>query len=460
MAEKFELDIERLKSGFSFKVDGGLTHTHCKRFKLFPFSTKDKDLSIDKSGISGTFSRKLCNQKLTNAFDVKTFLEAVECQVSEFEGANAKEILKDIVKSTLIQDNGLVNFNIRTLNYLPSNMHSEKIGEFLCSILVTERLRKLALEHYDHNVDNMLYQLVLNALPELKQDRNNTDVFKSNLEFVKELFEQDFKFLITHEELYKDTIGRVLEYYFMFYSIQMALKLNKFEKADLLIPDKVYFTVSWESLSKTRKAYKYGLENLKAPIATLFSHAITLEMLNYHNLESQLNYVDLAALFNGQETNQASESIKELICEYTKQLKDVRWHDFKYIGGTYESEDIEKVHELFERVQYQFTTTTRNRASEAYRNWLLKYIQQSFCKKRGPLGYTLSLDEDDIILLIKLCIKKEPKMKLSNLFAEFEKRGISFDRDTQNKVIQLFEKLNILEKKSDSGDAQYVRSIL
>ncbi|QWQ96652.1 DNA phosphorothioation-dependent restriction protein DptG [Clostridioides difficile] len=35
-----------------------------------------------------------------------------------------------------------------------------------------------------------------------------------------------------------------------------------------------------------------------------------------------------------------------------------------------------------------------------------------------------------------------------------------FDRDSQSKVVELFEKLNIIEKKSDSGDAQYVRSIL
>ena len=49
---------------------------------------------------------------------------------------------------------------------------------------------------------------------------------------------------------------------------------------------------------------------------------------------------------------------------------------------------------------------------------------------------------------------------MGTLFEEFEKRGISFDRDSKAKIIQLYEKLNLLEKKSDSGDAQYVRSIL
>ncbi|WP_010250378.1 DNA phosphorothioation-dependent restriction protein DptG, partial [Acetivibrio cellulolyticus] len=33
-------------------------------------------------------------------------------------------------------------------------------------------------------------------------------------------------------------------------------------------------------------------------------------------------------------------------------------------------------------------------------------------------------------------------------------------RDSKYKIIEIYEKLNILEKKSDSGDAQYVKSIL
>ena len=70
------------------------------------------------------------------------------------------------------------------------------------------------------------------------------------------------------------------------------------------------------------------------------------------------------------------------------------------------------------------------------------------------------MTEDDIILMTKICIKDRGKLKLNNLFEEFEKIGLSFDRDSKMKIIQLYEKLNLLEKKSDSGDAQYVRSVL
>ena len=62
--------------------------------------------------------------------------------------------------------------------------------------------------------------------------------------------------------------------------------------------------------------------------------------------------------------------------------------------------------------------------------------------------------------MTKICINDNNKLKLSVLFDEFEKRGIFFDRDSKIKIVQLYEKLNLLEKKSDSGDAQYVRSVL
>ena len=70
------------------------------------------------------------------------------------------------------------------------------------------------------------------------------------------------------------------------------------------------------------------------------------------------------------------------------------------------------------------------------------------------------MTEDDIILITKICINNKGRMKLNKLFDEFELRGIFFDRNSKAKIVLLYEKLNLLEKKSDSGDAQYVRSVL
>ncbi|WP_144029313.1 DNA phosphorothioation-dependent restriction protein DptG, partial [Paenibacillus campinasensis] len=65
-----------------------------------------------------------------------------------------------------------------------------------------------------------------------------------------------------------------------------------------------------------------------------------------------------------------------------------------------------------------------------------------------------------LLFLTKIMIKDETKIRLKKLFEEFGLRGIIFDRDTQTAIIEYFEKLNLLEKKSDSGDAIYVKAFL
>ena len=51
-------------------------------------------------------------------------------------------------------------------------------------------------------------------------------------------------------------------------------------------------------------------------------------------------------------------------------------------------------------------------------------------------------------------------MLLKDVFNELQQRGVYFDRLSRERVIRLFERVNVLEKLSDSGDAQYVKGIL
>ena len=46
------------------------------------------------------------------------------------------------------------------------------------------------------------------------------------------------------------------------------------------------------------------------------------------------------------------------------------------------------------------------------------------------------------------------------LFKEYEKRGIYLDGTSKEYLQEFFTKLNLIDKKSDSGDAQYVKRIL
>lgn len=457
--KSYNLDFEKIETTFKFK-DSGLTHSQGNQFKLLPYAANEKTLVSNFNGVVGAFSRIICNKELKSEFNFTEFIEDVVDEIGEFEGPDSKEVFKDMVRTMFIDKENLVDFDIKTINYIGSTNSDEKVAKFLYLIFFDEELRPLVLQHYDRNVENILYKLVLNALPELKEKEYLTDKFRCYLPFIKELFVKDFKFLIENEELYKNSLKRVLEYYYMFYVSQLAMKLSKFEKADLTKPDTVYYTLSWERTSDTRTAYKFGWELLKNNVDSLFSHAITLEFLNHHGLNEQLEYVELFNLFNSVDENEASDQIEHLYQEYTKRITDKDWSNFREKGRDSGNIAFNKVYKLFEAIEYQFNKSSRSRANEAYRNWFIKFVHENFGKKRGRYGYNLNLAEEDIILMTKICINDNSKLKLSLLFDEFEKRGIFFDRDSKVKIIQLYEKLNLLEKKSDSGDAQYVKSVL
>ena len=64
-----------------------------------------------------------------------------------------------------------------------------------------------------------------------------------------------------------------------------------------------------------------------------------------------------------------------------------------------------------------------------------------------------------LLTITALCVRNE-KIKVKHLFEKFQERGIYFDTESKNEVVNFLTKLNLIDKKSDSGDAQYVRPIL
>lgn len=455
----YKLDLDEISIAFKF-TDKGLTHKQGGRYKLLPYAANEKTLVSEFSGVVGAFSRMISNKELKGEFNAEELVDEVAEQIGEYEGNSSKEVFKDIVRTMFIDGNNLVDFDIKTINYISSTTADEKIAKFLFSTLYDKSLSEEVSKHYDNEVDNVLYKLVLKALPELKNKEFSIGEYNCYLPFVREMFLKDLKFILSNEDLYKNSLKRFLEYYYMFYVSQLSMKLKNFEKADITVPDKLYYTLSWESTSKNRTAYQFGWEKIKGSVNSLFSHAITLELLNYHNLDRQLGYIELADIFSKNDKCDIENEILSVFDIYTNQIKDKKWSDFKEIYRETEVNGFNYVYKLFDAIEYQFVKSSRTRAYEAYRNWFVRFVYDNFAKRRGQLGYNLNMTEDDIILMTKICINNNERMRLNKLFDEFELRGIFFDRDSKTKIVQLYEKLNLLEKKSDSGDAQYVRSVL
>jgi len=458
---EYRINIEEIKKSFTFK-EGSLKHSQGNKFKMLPYLANEAKLVSKFDGVIGAFSRRISNKVLTEEFNSEKFIETILDKVEEYGNEKNRNTLKDIVKTIFIKDGNLVDFNIKTINYITSSNADEKIAQFLYSLFFNGDLKFIALKNYNICAENILNDLALKTLPELKEREYNFDNYMCYIPFVRDLFIKDFKFIISNEELYKNSLQRFLEYYYMFYVSQLSLKLSKFEKADLSKVESLYYTLNWESTSQNRMAYKFGWEKLRHSVDSLFSHAITLELLNHHGLNEQLGYVELFNIFEDMDTELIYLDIKSVYDNYISHIKDKSWNEFENVFKDIETGNkaFNQVYKLFSAVEYQFDKSSRTRAYESYRNWYVRFVQENFSKKRGRLGHNLNLTEEDIILITKICINDNKRLKLNLLFEEFEKRGIFFDRDSKTEIVQLYEKLNLLEKKSDSGDAQYVRSIL
>lgn len=458
---QYEIQINRIKKKY-ITQKGTIQHNTGSFFKLFPYVTTKNKQMTEFNGVIGAFSRIICGKELKSEINVNELMENIVDIVSEFDEPTSKESFRDIISNMFIVNNGsLINFNLKTINYIASSDDDINFAEFLYSTLFDEELKNIVQEHYNKKEKNILNKLVINALPDLKDKDYNNEKYKCYLPFIKEIFKKDFTFLIQHEDLYKNSLKRFLEYYYMFYVSQLCMKLNQFENVELTEPETLYYTLGWESISKNRTAYKFGLDLLSGKVRNIFSHAVLLDFLNCNNLEEKLTYTELFKLFNNMSEDEINKSkIYELYDFYLETINDVRLKDAKFNNRNSGNNGFDSLINLFSAIDYQFNNSSRYDPYQNYRSKFINFVYKSFGKRRGSLGYSLNLNEEDIILLTKICINNNNKLKLSYLFDEFKRRGISFDMDSKTKIIQLYEKLNLLEKKSDSGDAQYVKSIL
>jgi DNA phosphorothioation-dependent restriction protein DptG len=233
-----------------------------------------------------------------------------------------------------------------------------------------------------------------------------------------------------------------------------------------------------ETVSKNRDGYLRGWIHLEKRLGFIFAHANCLELLNYIKLDGQPigNYQEIKSKYDALDEIQKVDlihNINELERHYTDFIKELKisklesyWDKYyKQLENDHKfqsiSSPIEKViYKFWFNINYQFLNTKRNKPYKDYSLWFIEFCKANFLKRRGRIGYTLKMDQEHLLFLTKLCIGVQPKIRLKTLWARLKMRGVNFDESSKMEIIKLFEKINLIDKKSDSGDAQYVRTIL
>ncbi len=430
--------------------------------ELFRIFNSKQQIGLDKS--NGLFKIDLKEDILKNAID-------------KVDTENIEEFKNMLSKLFFDEENGLIKFNIKTLsymNFINSDNAIKEISKFIFDVFLSDDFNHKSLND-DSNNENLLHQLILQSLPELPElvSKSKASPYSSLFPELKDLFLKDLTFLTTNNSYLLKHVEDFFKYYYFQYLSQLIINFNSYGTGVKKIKP-IYFTMDWETLSESRlSSHTISWKQLNNYSPFIFAHVNTLEFLNYIHINNKPigNYNDIVSIYDGlnfEEKEKFNDCINELISFYTESisLKTGSWDECKehlnlnITTKNFDNSISKEIYSLWHIINYQFSNTDRKNADVKYGKWFSLFASLNYTKFRGRLGNTTVLSQELLLFLTRICIGSEDKIRLKTLWDKLKDRGIVFDETTKQEITRLFEKINLIEKKSDSGDAQYVKSTI
>lgn len=461
----YSISIERFNATF-FDKSGKFKHNNAKMFKLFPFVTTPSSEPItDLNKIVGGYINRI-ERKEPIAFTMQEFVDNLKKDTNIEPGKEA--LFEEVIRHMFFDRDGrLLPINIHTLAQNPCELSSEcRVADYLVDVLGDVDVLKRSLDIASRKLDQQSNVLERFAVSKLKtkpmNDKEDADYHRI-VEVFKDVYEEDFDYVLQSRNRTSEYLVTLLEFYYFMYTAQTCLQLNRFMdgKRDQIIP--LYFCLDWEKTSQSRRCFSEGWATLlQSAIKRVFAHAIVLEILNQTDDNKSVDYIILNNIVSGSEEIDLGTAfeISKLTDAYRAAIVDCpQMLDMNRKEVT-EDFTATEVKYLFDSVKCQFENTDRSKPYADYAKKFEAFANEKFLKRRGRSGMMLNVTEELLIFLTKICIKDEEKMRLNDVFKAFECRGVFLDELSKEQVMKYYEKLNLIEKKSDSGDAQYVKRIL
>ncbi len=298
--------------------------------------------------------------------------------------------------------------------------------------------------------NNELYEsFIVSCLPVLS-DLKDKSILKFNFfnqDYYLKLFNQDLNSLMINDSFFNQNIALFISYYYFYYVTQETYYLSKKSRDIIGNNLKTYYAFDKEKISTGRSCVKEGYN-----IIQTLSKKILLDndLINYLNeLLAYDRFYSLAEIYDNDELKE------QLKCQLTKFNEGYsKIHDLEYEYKEDLTSLIDSLRAMLKKKNISAETASR------YRKSFDEYSNLSFIKKRGRCGYVFNASEDLILMFVCIIVGRNDRILVRDFFVALERRGLYFDKVSQFEIINYFENLNILDKLSDSGDAQYVRSIL
>lgn len=447
--------------------------------KLLPFNSNPASAYDKKCGLHGTtgeFFRLWDNDGTKPIEDFeKSAVEPVKeylvnqkqmptTQVSEFV-----RMMRDImfVNGNLnITDSAFIKFlplvpndeRISMKDRKKYNDGQRKLANYLYSMLSDEM--QISGHSNTPNLFSKILQEALTPLCGFSDDSKERDYIV--LPYIKKSFEEDLCWMLEQEESVKVKYLHLLLHFYACYAVTQAIvRITAKDKQSVDEPAPFYFILNSERASVNHDAVVRGwsYQIPKSSLDKLYGKSQALDILNsvlgsnvgfYNNIRKVLYQTDF-------EDNR--ELCNKLLSKYQEEKREVFNRRSSESGSIEEIEiDVHSYDEFISTLELLCTGLQSPSYISRMRKKVIDLLSVRFLQSRRG-NFVLVLDNEMLTFLVALFTKSK-KTKLENLYKLFNKYGIYFNRGSRLAIEEYLLKLNLLDRKSDSGEAQYVTVIL
>lgn len=476
------MDLNDLKE--RYEQNGKFVDRFRESIDILPFtsnpSTSNFDNSCSLKGITGQFFR-LCERSNCKPIqDYENDLEKIVKQHLQNNQLTTEKIAKfaDIMQDLMNAQGTFIPIDSSFLKYIPLQTKpntstlskygdgQKKIAEYIFSM----KDPSIPLKPRDEK-NNLFSKSIQQALSSKDFPSDGSRTVYYILPFIRKQFSADIQWFTSKEDYVILKYIDLFLYFYACYSIvQIIFKLNADKlDADLSHPEPFYFILSNESASQKRDVVTQGwsAKMSKQYVEKLFGRLQCIDILNTlvkTNQEPVGLYADVIEELKKQKFDEQQKTLCKEILDYYKEKK-VDLINSRETSKKISTADLPDTNvDSYESFVRTLEKLCKKLLSKEYEGKMLGRVN-SLLKirllqvRQGRGSSVLVLDNELLTFLIAM-VSKEERIKLKDLYQRFKEYGICFDLHTKQAIEDELLKLNILERKSDSGEAQYVHIIL
>lgn len=456
----FELNFDAIK-----KVIGetGYSLNRRKNTYVTPFPTRNPERANFEAGFSPVMAavlRVMGNESKYYERNDQAVEEIIEN--GKFDQEPSKAAFANYLKNGMKEiENGNV-YKFEQLKYIPfTETSKEAKGElmyfhFFYDLFIRQNIEEIQ-EIFSAVESQDLLSTIMNLTMVEQANFDEPAQYKQLFPFMQKQFVEDLRVLATNPTFLITNLEEFFVQYCYFALTQMIVQTNRYTKFNAEKPFPVVLFLNTESTQKWRDGYRYGYKLLKEEFRYFYAHEHVLNILGANTFADNGNwfYHDYATFFKEQGP-EAEQQFVQSIYQWIEEVMAVRIDDVTPIP--YKHQTLEEAfRDLVELVRLQVKDEVYSRYTKAFDMFLRRFYR----KNGGSLGSLLAVSPKQLLTMIAVCVgPKNSRLELNYLWAELEKRGVFLDDQTKEEVVHLLDQLNYLDKKSDSGDAQYVKAIL